>query len=227
MQFFSRNLALVAILGMFSACSPPAHVDAPQIPMGDFRLGHNIVVVNEPEEMPFSRNATDEEWKEAMTAAIDQRFGAYEGDKIYHLGVKVEAFALAVPGVPVLFTPKSVLVLAVNIWDDAAGEKLSEEAESFTIFESITPETMVSSGLTQNKEKQMTILTQNAAKAIQVWILEHPEWVGLPPLEEGSSPKPTVIEPADTGAEQAADSEPPAVEDATGEVVTTEIISDN
>jgi len=165
-----------------AACSAPAHVDDPQKPMGNFQLGHNIVVVSEPELMPFSRNATDEEWQVAMTAAMAQRFGGYEGEKLYHIGVKVEAFALAVPGVPVLFTPKSVLVLAVNIWDDAAGEKLNLESKSFTVFESPTAETMISSGLTQSKEEQMTTLTENAAKAIQDWILENPEWIGLPPL---------------------------------------------
>lgn len=176
-----KSVILLGLLAM-AGCSAPAHVDAPQKPMGNFQMGHNIVVVSEPELMPFSRKADDEEWQVAMTAAMAERFGAYEGEKLYHIGVKVEAYALAVPGVPILFTPKSVLVLAVNIWDDAAGEKLNEEAMSFTVFESPTAETMVSSGLTQSKEEQMTTLTENAAKAIQDWILENPEWVGLPPL---------------------------------------------
>lgn len=178
-----KTVALFGLLAV-SACSAPAHVDAPQVPMGNFRLGHNIVVVSDPELLPFSRKVEDEVWQEKMTSALAQRFGEYEGDKIFHLGVKVEGYALAVPGVPLLFTPKSVLVLAVNIWDDAAGEKLTEEAESFTVFESLSPETMISSGLTQSKEKQMKILTENAAKVIQDWILAHPEWVGLPPLPD-------------------------------------------
>lgn len=185
MKLSIRNSVISIGLLAMAACSAPANVDEPDVPMGNFRLGHNIVVVSEPELMPFSREVEDEAWKEAMTAAMAERFGDYEGDKIFHIGIKVEAYALAVPGVPLLFTPKSVLVLAVNVWDDAAGEKLTEEAQSFTVFESPTAETMVSSGLTQSKEKQMKTLTENAARDIQDWILQNPEWVDLPPLPEG------------------------------------------
>lgn len=187
MKFFIRKLVVVFGLIALAACSAPANVDAPQKPMGNFRLGHNIVVISEPEIMPFSREVEDEVWQEAMTGAMAERFGDFEGDKIYHIGVKIEAYALAIPGVPVLFTPKSVLVLAVNVWDDAAGEKLTEEAESFTVFESPTADTIIGSGLTQSKEKQMKTLTENAAKAIQDWILENPEWIGMPPLDEAQA----------------------------------------
>ena len=37
------------------------------------------------------------------------------------------------------------------------------------------------------KEKQMKTLTENAAKAIQDWILENPEWIGMPPLDEAQA----------------------------------------
>lgn len=187
MTFYFRNLFLGGAVATLAACSLPADVDAPQIAMGDFRLGHNIVVVNEPEVGPFSRLAEDDVWKEALIGAIDRRFGGYDGDKYYHIGTKIDMYVLALPGVPVVFTPKSVLVVTVNVWDDAAGEKVNEEAKALTIFEGVSAETLFSSGLTQNKKQQMTKLADNAAKAIQDWILENPEWVGLPPLSAGAA----------------------------------------
>jgi hypothetical protein len=187
MKFNKSKLALIAMLAVLAGCSLPADVDEPPVAMGDFKFGHNIVVVNEPEIGPFSREQTDEAWKEAMTAALDSRFGSYQGDKFYHLGVKLDAYVLALPGVPLVFKPKSIMVLTVNMWDDALGEKVNEEAKALTIFEGISGETLISSGLTRNKEEQMTVLVNNAAKAIQNWILENPEWIGLPPVDEAAA----------------------------------------
>ncbi len=187
-----RKFVLIAALFIPAACSLPADVNAPPVAMGNFLLGHNIVVVNEPEVLPFSRTAGDEEWKDALTAAIDRRFGSYDGYKFYHIGVKIDGYALALPGVPVVFTPKSVLVITVSLWDDAAGKKLNEEEKALTIFEGVSGETLVSSGLTQTKEQQIVKLSDNAAKAIQDWILENPDWIGLPALADAAQ---TVDEP--------------------------------
>ena len=180
------RIVLVAALTALAACSLPADVDEPPVAMGNFLLGHNIVVVNGPEVLPFSRTASDQDWKDALTAAIARRFGAYDGGKFYHIGVKIDGYALALPGVPVLFTPKSVLVITVGLWDDAAGERLNENEKALTIFEGVSSETLVSSGLMRNKEQQMVTLSDNAAKAIQDWILENPEWIGLPALAEAA-----------------------------------------
>ncbi|MGR3341941.1 MAG: hypothetical protein ACU0DI_01690 [Paracoccaceae bacterium] len=186
MKFSIRRFFLIAALFVLAACSLPADVNEPPVAMGNFLLGHNIVVVNEPEILPFSRTASDEDWKDALTAAIDRRFGNYDGEKFYHIGVKIDGYALALPGVPVVFTPVSVLVITVSLWDDAAGKKLNEEEKALTIFEGVSGETLVSSGLTQTKEQQMVTLSDNAAKAIQDWILENPDWLDLPHLPDAS-----------------------------------------
>ena len=191
-----RNLVYAGALTMLAGCTLPADVDEAPVSMGDFRFGHNIVVVDAPEMGPFSREQTDEAWQVALTAAMDHRFGGYEGDKFYHIGINMDAYVLALPGVPLVFKPKSVLVVTVNMWDDAAGETVNEEAKALTIFEGVSGETLVSSGLTQNKEQQMTKLANNAAKAIQDWILENPEWVGLPPLTAEPSPETAILDDA-------------------------------
>jgi hypothetical protein len=33
-----------------------------------------------------------------MTAEIDRRFGSYEGDKLYHIGINVDGYALGASG---------------------------------------------------------------------------------------------------------------------------------
>ena len=203
MTFHIRQFALGAALVAITGCSLPADIDAPQVAMGDFRFGHNIVVVDAPEMGPFSRTQTDEAWQEALTNAMDHRFGSYEGDNFYHIGIKMDAYVLAMPGVPLVFKPKSVLVVTVNMWDDTLGEKVNEEAKALTIFEGVSGETIISSGLTQNKEQQMTKLANNAAKAVQDWILENPEWIGLPPLDAETSELEAVEEISETTIEEA------------------------
>lgn len=191
MNAIFRPFLIMFTLMSLVACSVPADVDAPQVAMGDFKFGHNIVVVSEPEVGPFSRKADDDVWKQALSDAMAARFGAYDGDNFYHIGIKMDAYVLALPGVPIVFSPKSVLVITVNMWDDSTGEKVNAEEKAFTVFEGVSGKTLMSSGLTQNKKQQMTVLSNNAAKAIQDWILENPEWVGLPPLPQ----------PEDDGAE--------------------------
>jgi hypothetical protein len=41
---------------------------------------------------------------------------------------------------------------------------------------------VIGSGWTQNKHAQMKKLADNAAKAVQDYMLAHPEWLGMPPL---------------------------------------------
>lgn len=184
MLAFTRLTILGAILAFLAACSLPADVEAPTVDMGNFRLGHNIVVVDNPEVGPFSRKMEDSELQAGVTQAIADRFGGYEGDKFYHIGIKMDLYVLALPGVPVLFTPKSVFVLTVNMWDDSTGQKVNAEEKVFTVFEGLSGDTLVGSGLTRGKAKQLTVLSDNAAKMIQDWILENPEWIGLPPLPQ-------------------------------------------
>lgn len=178
-----RFFAALALLFTLAACGDFKDLKEPPVPMGDFLLGHNIVVAPEPTVGPLSRPATEEEWQESITEAIDERFGRYDGDKYYHIAVKVEGFVLALPGVPLVANPKSVLIAGVTIWDDAQERKINEEPKRFTVFERASPETFLSSGLTQNRHAQRRNLARNLAKKIHTWLLKHPEWFGGEPIE--------------------------------------------
>jgi len=138
--------------------------------MGNFQLGHNVVVAPNLTKGPASRAATKEEWIEAMTQAISDRMGRHEGTRLYHLGVSVEGYVLAIPGVPLVASPKSALILNVTAWDDAAGKKLNDKPHLVTVMETISGNTIFGSGLTQSKEVQMANLSRNAAKLIETWL---------------------------------------------------------
>jgi hypothetical protein len=150
------------------------------VELGDFKLGLNIVVADDPQKVPISREASKEDLAASMKAALQERLGRYEGDKFYNLGVSIDAYALAPPGIPLLLSPKSALVVTATVWDDAAQAKLNEKGKQFTVFEGIDGNTLVGSGLTQTAEQQLARLTFNAAKRIERWLSDNPEWFGLP-----------------------------------------------
>jgi hypothetical protein len=177
---FARLAALLLVTGLISACAGKNVVEDP-VALGNFRLGLNIVVADNPQKVPISRQADPQDWDDSMTAALQTRLGRYEGDKFYNLGVSVDAYALAPPGIPLIVSPKSVLVVTATIYDDAAGVALNEKGEQFTVFEGIDGETMVGSGLTRTAKQQMERLSFNAAKRIERWLSEHPEWFGASP----------------------------------------------
>ncbi len=173
------RLALALCLPLLAACAKNDLSDPPA-DLGDFVLGHNIVVADKVQKVPISREATPEEWEASMRKAIADRFGRYEGGRIYNIGISVDGYALAPPGIPVVAAPKSVLVITANVWDDAKRAKLNAEGKQLTIFESFDGDNVIGTGLTKTREQQMEALSFNAAKAVEKWFLENPDWFGLP-----------------------------------------------
>ena len=173
-------LRILALMGLLSiaACTNPDDLDQQPAYLGNFQLGHAVVVAPNLTRGPASRPATKAEWTSAMTDAITDRFSRYEGGKLYHLGVSLEGYVLAVPGVPLVLSPKSALILNVTAWDDAAGEKLNPETHMVTVVESVSAETFIGSGLTQSREAQLENLTLNAAKQIETWLRRQNDTLG-------------------------------------------------
>ena len=178
---------LPAVIGLLVLVACDARdAGEPPKPMGNFAMGLNIVVPDLAQTIPISRQATPAEWKEVMGKAMDERFGSYSGDKLFDFGISIDGYMLAPPGVPVVASPRSALIVTVNVWDDAKKQLLVEGGKRMTIIEGVSAESVLGSGWTQSKDAQMKKLAFNAAKAVQDYMLEHPEWLGLPPIETPS-----------------------------------------
>ncbi|MFE3839568.1 hypothetical protein [Pseudogemmobacter sonorensis] len=179
-----RALAALALALGLAACARN-DLDEPPMPLGDFVLGHNIAVAENVQMVPISRPATPEEWEGAIQKAVDARFGyhRYPGTRIFNIGISVDAYALAPPGIPVVAAPKSVLVVTANIWDDGAGARLNDEGHQITVFEGLSGETVIGTGLTRSKAQQMEALSFNAVRKVEEWLLENPEWFGMTKAE--------------------------------------------
>lgn len=176
---FAFAACMLALAGCGQAPDPLTE-DLPS--MGNFRLGHAVLVADNMQQVPPSRSATAEEWIAVLGSEIDRRFAPYEGERLYHLGIAIEGYALAPPGIPLVVNPRSVLVLSVNVWDDALGAKLNEAPEQMLVFEGTSTQTaFVGSGIARSRDEQMQVLARNAARQIQRWLRENPEWFDIDP----------------------------------------------
>lgn len=186
----------VLAMTVLTACATTSPTLDPQVDLGAFRLGHNVVIASKAQKGPVSRDATEAEWVSSLQSAVQQRFGRYEGDQLYHFGISVEGYMLAPPGVPVLYKPRSALIVNVTVWDDAANSKLNPEVEQFTIFETTTSGSfLVGSGYQRSKEEQMAGLSANAMREIEEWMLEKKASEGWFEPRPGAATEARVIPP--------------------------------
>ncbi|GAB1377714.1 hypothetical protein [Pararhodobacter sp.] len=200
-HFLTKTLAPLGLAALIAGCSASGEdVGVMRPELGDFRLCYNIVTTNDAVQGPLSREADVEVFADRIRDEIDRRFGRYEGSRLYHLALHLDAYVLAVPGIPLVASPRSALIVSANVWDDALGRPLNEEPEQFTVLESAGGSAIVGSGLTMSAEEQMTMLSQNAALRIETWLAEHPEWFtqpeDLPETRETTGPTAPAPTPA-------------------------------
>lgn len=167
-----RRIGLLISLLALVACTGAGNLADPPVPLGNFSLGHNVVVAPKVATVAVSRELPKEQLTEALQNAIAERFDRYDGAKDYHFGVSIEGYVLAKPGVPVLLSPKSAMIIRVTVWDDAQGKKLNEEPEQFTVLEALNGESIVGTGWTQSAETQLLNLSRNAAQVIEDYLVE-------------------------------------------------------
>jgi hypothetical protein len=166
-------IALFTSVALLAGCATQETVETPLVDLGTFKLGHNVVVASKMKKGPVSRDATEDEWKEAISQAVANRFSQYQGDQFYHMAISVEGYMLAPPGVPLVYKPKSALIINVTVWDDAAGKKLNDEVKQLTVLENTTGDSfVVGSGAARTKEEQIAGLSRNAVRQIEKWLVE-------------------------------------------------------
>lgn len=170
---------LIAGLGLLTACDTN-DLQKPPVPLGDFVMGLNIVLADTAQVPGISRKVTEEEWVTSMQKAMVDRFGRYEGNHIYNFGINIDGYVLAPPGIPVVASPRSALIITVHVFDDATQSELNPGGKQITMLEGVSTESFIGSGLTQTKQQQMDKMAYRGALAVQKYLLEHPEWFGLP-----------------------------------------------
>ena len=179
-RIFAAFLVLIGLSGCTLDSILPT--SAPAAELGNFSLAHNIVIAPNPHKGPGSRDATPEELIEAVEAAIETRLRPYEGDKLYNIGLSIDGYALAEPGVPLVMAPKSALIMHVTLWDDAAGEKLNEEAHQIVVLEDLSATTLFGSGFFNTSDQQLSTLARKGAEALEEWLVENNHWFGVEPV---------------------------------------------
>ena len=153
-----------------AACNGVADLQGAPAPLGDFKLGNNIVVAPKVQKGPLSRDASKEELTTVLKTAIAERFDRYGGEKLYHFGVSIEGYVLAAPGVPIILAPKSIMIINVTVWDNAANAKMNTKPHQITVLESLDQGPLLGSGYTKTAQEQLKNLSQNASKAIERYL---------------------------------------------------------
>lgn len=187
-----RKAVILAGLVFLSACTGATDLKEAPVPLGNFSLGHNVVVAPKVQTAAIGREVSKEDLTAALTSAIEDRFGRYEGDKDYHLGVSVEGYILARAGIPVIAAPKSAMIIRVTVWDDAQGKKLNIPPEQLTVFETLDGNSLIGSGWTQSAETQLRLLSANAAQAIENFLVEKNKtegWFDAPEPTDPDEPR--------------------------------------
>lgn len=181
----ARPFRAAALLTTFAlgACGVPDPSTRAPVPMGDFSLGTNAVVVVDPQKGPLSRTVDEERFRAILEDEMERRFRRYDGPRTYHVGTSIEGYVVAAPGIPLVLSPKSILIVRVTVFEDRTGPdgrpvRLNAEPRVITVLESVGAGLVVGSGYTQSAEEQMRGLSRNAARAIQRWMLRQPGWFG-------------------------------------------------
>lgn len=179
------------ILVLLSACQPDkeaTNIDniadplPPAAPMGDFRLGHNIVLTNNTQIGPMSREVELVAWELMLGEQINKRLGIkrYNGDGLYHIGVSISGYLLAPPGIPLIASPRSMLVVRVTFWDDKTQKKLNDKPKEFIILDQgLIASSFKGTGLSATVEEQMLELCERAVEKIENWLRQNQTWFTL------------------------------------------------
>ena len=101
------------------------------------------------------------------------------GNQFFHISVVVSGYVLAKPGIPIILSPKSILIVDVSIFNDESEQKVFNKPKRFSIFESLSGNTILGSGLTLTAEEQLDNLTTIATYKISQWLVSNKDVLSL------------------------------------------------
>jgi hypothetical protein len=173
------RVAYTCLLFLAACSSPTQDFQTKLVPIGNFRLGQIVPRADaELTKGPLSRTASHEEWVAAVNGAFKDRFSRFDGGSYYHLGITVNGYILAKPGIPIIVAPKSVLIFRVIVLEDHTGKVLTEKPYQITVIEQLKVSSLLGSGYTSSREQQINNLAQQAALSTETWLRRQPWFEG-------------------------------------------------
>lgn len=174
---FRKTIGLLVCLTVMACGTVEEDLTETPKPLGQFRLGHNIAIADNVTKGPFSREFTETQLEVSVQNQVAKRLRRYDGDGLYHLGIVVGGIVLAKPGIPVVYAPQSVMILDVTVFDNATQEKLNEKPERIFAGEGMRNAVpFLGSGYARSAELQLENLSASAAREIEAWLRENPQW---------------------------------------------------
>ena len=165
------RMAFICLLFLAGCSSPMQDFQIKLVPIGNFRLGQIVPRADaELTKGPLSRTASSEEWVAAVNGAFKDRFSRFDGGSYYHLGITVNGYILAKPGIPLIAAPKSILIFRVIAIEDHTGKVLTQKPHQITVVEQLNVGSLIGSGYTRSRERQINDLAQQAALSTEAWL---------------------------------------------------------
>ena len=170
MRGISGILATITLLVLVACGEQRPPDEEERRDLGNFHLNVNFAFADKATTISGGREATPEEWVAAVTGAVAERLGRYDGSHPYDMGISVEGYVLAPPGVPVIFSPRSVLVANVNLLDPVTKTYLAK-ARQFQIIETLDSDAaLVGSGNARDPSEQLGSLAYSLARQVEIWL---------------------------------------------------------
>lgn len=166
-----RILTLITGLALVAACTQTQVYEEPE-ELGEFKLRVNYAFADKAVQGPVSRDATPQEWTDAIQNAVDIRLGRYQGAQEYDLGISLEGYMLAPPGIPVIYNPKSTAIVLVNVYDVNKKEFLAKGKQFQVLEDTTSGSAFKGSGNERTKEEQMSGLALKVADRVEEWLAE-------------------------------------------------------
>ena len=136
--------------------------------LGDFSLGHNVVVAPKLTRGEGSVVVPKQTFVDAVEKSNANQFKGYSGAGIYHLGISLEGYSVAPPET---LGFRSALVAAVTVWNDSTSSKLNQTPKIFTVTYDPVPAAVQTGTQVANLSKKLSteienwLLVQNAENA--------------------------------------------------------------
>lgn len=173
----SKLLAGLVCLVLAACNAPVDEVSATPDPLGQFRLGHNIAIADHASTGPFARDLSETRIEASVQNAVANRLRRYDGDGLYHLGVVIGRLVLANPSGPAQFAIRPEMIFDVTVFDDATGQALNAKPKRVVAGEGFrTTLPIIGSRFVPPVEAQLQNLSADAARQIEAWLLENPDW---------------------------------------------------